>query len=163
MPERALPGLRLRARPEPDRTALHEDDRMVAVPARDRRREPEHVFRLRAAGDGLEADGGDMVALVDHEMPVVGDDVVHLALAHQALYDADIDDAAGLAPAAADPSDSRCGKIEERLEPCDPLFHELAAVNQHQRVGPAGGRDGRCYDRLAEGGGCRQDPGFVSQ
>ena len=83
MSEGPLPGLRLRAGPEPDGTALHEDDRMVTVPARDRRGQAEDVFRLGQARDGLEADGGDMVALVDHELAVIGDDVIDLALSRE--------------------------------------------------------------------------------
>ena len=50
------------------------------------------------------------MALVDHKMPVIGNDVVHLALAHQTLDDADIDDAAGLALSAADSSDIGRGR-----------------------------------------------------
>ena len=98
-----------------------------------------------------------MVALVDHEMFVIGDDVVDLALAHQALDDADIDDTARLAPAAAGLSDRRGGEIEKRREPRDPLFHELEAVDQHQRVGPAGGNDGRGDDRLAKRAGAENE------
>ena len=163
MCEGSLPGLRLCAGPEPDGTALHEHDRMVTVPARDRCGQAEDIFHLRPARDRLEADGGDMVALVNHEMPVIGDDVVHLPLAHQALDDGDIDDAARLAPAAADLPDRGCREIEKRREPRDPLFHELAAVDEHQRVGPAGRDDGRGDDRLAEPGRRGEHAGLVGQ
>ena len=114
------------------------------------------VFRLRPARDRLKTDGGEMMALVDHQMPVIGNDVVDLAPARQALDDPDIDDAAGLALPAADPPDRRCGKIEKCSEPRDPLFHELAAVNEHQSIDLAGGDDGCGHDGLAEAGrGCK--------
>ena len=104
-----------------------------------------------------------MVALVDHEMSVIGDDVVDFALANQALDDADIDDAARLAPAAADLPDRGGREIEKRREPRDPLFHELTAVDEHQRVGSAGGDDGRGDDCLAEPGRRREHAGLVRQ
>ncbi len=47
--------------------------------------------------DRLEADGGEMVILVDHQMPVVGNDIVNLALAYQTLENAHIDKTARLA------------------------------------------------------------------
>ena len=163
VPERMPPGLRLRAHPEPDRAALHEHDRMMAVLARDGRRQTEHEFRLRAARDRLEAHRREVVALVDHEMPVARDDVVHLMLPHEALDDADIDDAARLALSAADPPDGRCGKIEERPEPGDPLVHELAAMHENERIGPTRGDDGRGDDRLAKPGRSREHAGLVRQ
>ena len=163
MREGALPGEGLRARPEPHRTALHEHDRMVAVLARHGRRQPQHVLDLRPARDLLEADGGEMVALVDDEMAVVGDDVVHLVAAHEALNDGNVYDACGLAPAAADLPDGGGGQIQERPEPRDPLVHELAAVNQNEGVGSAGGQQ-RCRDDcLAERGSRRQHAGVMLQ
>ena len=54
-------------------------------------------------------------------------------------------------------------EIEKRREPRDPLFHELAAVDEHQRIGPAGGDDGRGDGRLAEPGRRREHAGLVRQ
>ena len=51
-----------------------------------------------------------MVALIDHEVAVIGHHVVDLALAHQTLDHADIDDAARPARPAADPTDSGGGR-----------------------------------------------------
>ena len=50
--------------------ALHEDDRMVAVLARDGGGQPRDESRLRPADDLLEALGGQMVAFVHDEMAV---------------------------------------------------------------------------------------------
>ena len=103
------------------------------------------------------------MALINHQMPVVRNDIVDLTLARQTLDHADIHDAAGVASAAADLPDRGCGKIEKCPEPRNPLFHELAAVNEHQRVGPAGGDDGGGDDRLAKPGRGRKHPGLVPQ
>ena len=114
------------------------------------------VFRLRPARNRLKTDGGEMMALVDHQMPVIGNEVVDLAPARQALDDPDIDDATGLALPAANLPDRRCGKVEKCSEPREPLFHELAAVNEHQSIDLAGGDDGCGHDGLAEAGrGCK--------
>ena len=161
MREGALPGQGLCARPETHRAALHEHDGVVAVLARHGRRQPQHVPDLCPARDLLEADCGEMVALVDDEMAVVGDDVVYLVAAHEALDDGNVNDACGLAPAVADPPDSGGGQIEERSEPRHPLVHELAAVNEDEGVGFAGGQQ-RCRDdRLAERGSRRQHTGVM--
>ena len=60
----------------PDRPALHEDDRVMAVLARDGRGQPEDEPRLRLAGHLLEAVRREVVALVDDQVAVVGDAVV---------------------------------------------------------------------------------------
>ena len=154
-------GLRLGSRPVPDGTALHEDDRMVSVPARNGSRQPEHIPGLRAARDRLETHCGKVVALVDHKLPVVGDDVVHFPFAHEALNHADIDEAAWLALAATDLPDGGRGKIEECRELRDPLIHELQAVDQHERVGAPRGDHGCRNHGLAEPGRRREDTGVV--
>ena len=104
-----------------------------------------------------------MVALVDHKMPVAGDDIVHLVLPHEALNHADIDDAARLTLSAADPPDGRCGKIEERPEPGSPLVHEMAAVHENERIGLACGDDGCGNHRLAESGRSSEHTGLMRQ
>lgn len=116
MLEGTLQGLCLGGRPVPDGATLHEDDRMVTVAARNGRRQPEHIPGLGTARDALEAHGGNVVALVDHQMPVVVDDVVHFPVAYQALYHSDIDKATRLAPATADLPDRRCRKIQALAE-----------------------------------------------
>ena len=68
--ERPQGGLRLRINAMPYRPALHEDDRLMTVLARDGRRQSEHESSLRAAGDLFEAVGRQMVALIDDQMTV---------------------------------------------------------------------------------------------
>ena len=87
------------------RPTLHEDDRMVPVLAGDRGRQAENVAGLGSARDKLEADGREMVAFVDDEVAVVGHKVAHLAVAHQALDQGDVDPPARPTLAAADRAD----------------------------------------------------------
>ena len=74
----------------PDRAALHEDDRMVAILARHCRRESEYESRLGLARDLLEAVGRQMMALVDNQVTVVGHTVVDDPLLNKALNYRDI-------------------------------------------------------------------------
>ena len=88
--------LRLRVDAMPHRTALHEDDRMMAVLPRDGRRQAEDESRLRAADDLLEAVRRQMVAFVDDHMTVVADAIVDDTFADQALNDGNIEQPVGL-------------------------------------------------------------------
>ena len=54
-----------------NRSALHEDDRMVTIFAGHSRGKPEDIARLRAAGHELKTRRRKMVALVDNQMTVV--------------------------------------------------------------------------------------------
>ena len=56
--------------------ALHEDDRMVAILARDGGGEPQHISCLRATRDELETDGRKMVALVDNQVAIIADQII---------------------------------------------------------------------------------------
>ena len=64
-----------------DRTALHEDDRVMAVLPRHRRGQPQHVAGLGRPRDGFEAHGGEVMAFIDDDMAVIGDQIGHDALA----------------------------------------------------------------------------------
>ena len=75
----------------PDRPALHEDDRVVAILAGDGRRQPEHEPRLGLSRDLLEAVGRQVMALVDDQVAVVGDAIVDDALSDEALNHGDIE------------------------------------------------------------------------
>ena len=85
---RLLPGID----PMTDRAALHEDDRVVAVLSRHRRRQAEHVSGLGLPRDGFEAHGGEVMAFIDDDMAVVRDQIGDDALPNQALHEGDIDD-----------------------------------------------------------------------
>ena len=91
MLERPGSGLHPRVHAVSHGPALHEDDRMVAVLARDRRRQSDDESRLGLSRNLLEAMGRQVVALVDNQVAVVGDPVVHNALLDEALDDGDIE------------------------------------------------------------------------
>jgi len=61
----------------PDRSALHADDRVVTVFAGHRGGQTKDEPGLRLPGDVLEALRRQVVALVDDEVPVVGDALVN--------------------------------------------------------------------------------------
>ena len=73
--------------PVPDRPALHEDDRMMAILAADGRGQACDIPGLRPADDLLEALSGQVVAFVNDDMSIVSDDVIHDVLPYQALDD----------------------------------------------------------------------------
>jgi hypothetical protein len=92
---------------------LHQNDRVVAVLARDRRGEAEHVACLRRLRDGLEAHRRDVMALVDHDLAVIGHQIIDNAFPVQALNHGDIQ-AAGRPPfAAANDPDRLRAKLQK--------------------------------------------------
>ena len=163
MGERACRRLDLRADAVAHRAALHEDDRMVAVLPRDGGRQPQHVLRPRPPRDLLEAVRGQVVALVDDEVAVVGHAVVHDALAHQALNERHVELPVGLRfPPPIRPIRLR-GSTEKRRQALHPLIEQLLSMHEHQRVDAALGDQPRGDDRLAEGGRGGQHTGVVRQ
>jgi hypothetical protein len=85
-----------------NRAALHRDDGVMSVFPGYRRRQAEDVSGLRTARDQFEAHGRQMVAFVDHEMPIIADDVVDLPFADKALDQGDVNLTFRFTPAAAD-------------------------------------------------------------
>ena len=84
---------------------LHEDDRVMPVLAGDSRRQSGDIPRLRSAGDKLKACSGQVMALIDDKMAVVGNDIVDFALANQALDQRHVDHTSGFAFSGADGAD----------------------------------------------------------
>ena len=99
------PGCRLASGIDaiPDRTALHEDNRMVTVLACHGRGQAGDKLGLRSPCHELKAAGREMVAFIDNEIPISPDLVVHHAFANQALDQRDIDDPRQFAASAAKP------------------------------------------------------------
>ena len=100
----------------PHRTALHEDDRMMAVLARDRCRQSRDESRFGPPDDLFEAVRRQMVALIDDHMAVLGDAIVDDTLPDQALNDADIEQPGRSASAAADATDRLRRDVEKRRQ-----------------------------------------------
>lgn len=73
---------------------------MVAVLPRGRGRQPKHVPRTGCSRHLLERSGGQMVALVEDQVPMAGHQVVHPTLATQTLEQRHVDQASRSPPAA---------------------------------------------------------------
>ena len=86
---RLLPGVDAVAH----RAALHENDRVMAVLARDRGGEAGDVACLGTAGDQFKAARREMVALIHHQVAVRSNTVMHDTLPHQALDEGHVDPA----------------------------------------------------------------------
>ena len=117
-----------------NRAALHEDDWMMAVLSRHRRGQTEHVSRLGLPRDGFKAHGGKVMAFIDDDMPVVGDQIGDDALSDQALHERDIDVSGRLLLSAVDDAELVRRDIQEGLESRHPLVEKLPTMDQHQRV-----------------------------
>ena len=68
-----------------NRTALHEDDRMMTVFAGYRRGQTGDKLRLGSSGHEFEAAGRQMVAFINNQVPIAPDSIVHHAFANQTL------------------------------------------------------------------------------
>src|SRR5689334_19976865 len=89
--------------PKTHRTALHKDDRMVAILPHDRCRQTRDELRLGLARNLLKTLGGEMVAFIYNEVPIVADQVIDYAVSDQALGHPHIQQAAGLVAAPTNP------------------------------------------------------------
>src|ERR1700761_9476373 len=70
-----------------NRTALHENDRMMAVLPCDGGRQSKDELGFGFSGHGLESHGGQMVAFIDDDMPVIRDQIGDGTLPNQALHE----------------------------------------------------------------------------
>ena len=91
--------------PMTNRPALHEDDRMVAIFAGDRRGQARDELRLCPADDLLETLSGQVVAFVNNQMSIICHQVTYHVLANQALDDRDVQRPCRLLSSAADSAD----------------------------------------------------------
>ncbi len=133
-----------------NRTALHEDDRMVAVLACDGRRQAHDESRLGLARHLLETVRRQVMALVDDHMAVLSDAVIDDAFPDETLNDGDIEQSGRAVSPAADSTDRFRRHIEERREPLDPLVEQLPPMHEHERVDAALRDEPRGDDRLAK-------------
>ena len=143
------------------RPALHEDDRVVAVLARDGRRQSEDESSLCLAGHLFEAVGREVVALVHDQVAVVRDAVVDDTFPDEALNDGDVEQPGWSVSSAADAPNRFRREAEEGRESLDPLVEKLAAMNEDERVHAALGDQPRSHDGLAECRGRGQHAGLV--
>lgn len=137
-------------------TALHYNDRVVAILPRDRRRQAKQVSGLRLARDGLKADGGKVMAFVDDDVAVFGDDVRNDALPHKALHKSDVDVFGEFPLPAMDNADLLWRDIKKDFEASDPLVEKLPAMDEDQRVSAARRDQFSGDDGFAKSRGCSE-------
>jgi hypothetical protein len=89
----------------PNRAALHEDNRMVAILSRDSGGEAKNELRLRTSDNLFEAMRGEMMAFVNDQMSILRNTIVDDALSDQTLDHSDINSSCRLAVASSDPAD----------------------------------------------------------
>ena len=153
---------RVRA-PETNRPALHEDDRMVAIPTEWRRRETEDERGLHFLHYPLERKRGNVVTLIDDHLTVVRDDVSDNAPTHEALHDGDVDRAGGRPLSRSDRANGPIVDIQEGRQAIAPLIEQLRPMNDYEGVGLSRCNESGCNDGLAERGGSAEDANLVGQ
>jgi hypothetical protein len=146
-----------------NRTALHEDDRMVTVLACDSCRQAKDESGPGLTRNLFETVRRQMVAFVNDHVAVIGDEVSDHALADETLNDADVNPSGRSTSASADSTDRFGRYIEERRYPLDPLIEQLAPMDQHERIDAALSDKPRSDNGLAKCGGGRQDTILVAQ
>src|SRR6185437_3438592 len=82
----------------------------------------------------LKAHCGKMVALVDDDVSVIGNQIVHNLLSIQTLDKGHVDYPVRAAASSANLADALDGQIQERSKPLAPLVQKLAAMHQHQGI-----------------------------
>ena len=78
-----------------------------------------------------------MVALIDDDLSVLGDAIVHDTFADEALNDRHIEQPGRLVAAAANAANRLRREVEKRRQTFDPLVQELAPMHEHQRIDAA--------------------------
>ena len=136
---------------------------MVTVLARDGRRQSDDESSVCLPRDGFEAVGRQVVALVDDDVSIVGDTIVHNSLLDQTLNDGDVDEPVRPGTPTADPTDRLRRQAKERRESFNPLIEQLTPVHEDQRVHAALGNQPRGDDGLAKRGRCGEDADIVRQ
>ena len=108
-----------------NRSAVHEDDRVMAVLARQGGGQPRDVSRLGAPGNLLKAGRREMVTFVHDQMTVLANAIIHHAVANQTLHQRHVQSAGGLLLPSPDAADGLGGQPEKSRESLHPLLHQL--------------------------------------
>ena len=122
-----------------------------------------HVTRWSGLQHLLGGDRRDVVALVDHDVPVIGQQLLQVLPACQALHGRDVQTAFWFVPARADDPDLLDGEIKELGQPLDPLLEKRLAVHHHERRAAAGGDQVRRDHCLADPRRRAQHPQLVRE
>src|SRR5258707_15734819 len=127
--ERPCGCLLLRIDAIADRTTIHKNDWVMTVFPRHCRRQTKYVFGLSGPSYCLKAEGGQMMAFINNEMPIVGHKIGYFAFSHQALNRGYIDYTCWPFLSATDDPDTVRIDIEECAQPRHPLIQQLLPMH----------------------------------
>ena len=122
---------------------------------------PSTYRALACPRDGFEAHGGEVMAFIDDDMAVIGDQIGDDALPNQALHEGDIDDSGRLLLSAMDDAEPVRRDVQKCLQPRHPLIEKLPAMDEDQGIPIPCSDHFRGDDGLAECRGRRKHPGFM--
>src|SRR5204862_5542169 len=89
----------------PHRTALHKDNRVMAILSRHGCGQAGNELSSGLPNYKLKAVGGKVMTLIDNYMPIIRNTVIDDSFADQTLHDCYVDNACRLLSPAADPAD----------------------------------------------------------
>ena len=124
---------------------------MMAVFPSWRRRQTYNVLGLHLLHNLLECKRRNVVALIDNYLAIVGDKILHLFLAVQALDDCNVHTSSPIHLPAANLPDRLCGQIQKHCQPFMPLIEQPLSMNHNQRVDFARRNQPRGDSGLSEG------------
>jgi len=93
---------------KPDRTTLHEDNRVMPVFPSRRGGEPDNVVRFHLAHHLFKAERAQMVAFIDNDVAVLGNEILNLAVPLETLKQGHVDLSRPNVAAARDLADGLC-------------------------------------------------------
>lgn len=97
-------------------------------------REPKYIASLDLFRDQLEFFRRDVMALIDDELPVVGNTIIDDIVANQTLPQRHIDKTGGLFLSAPHDPEILGRNIEKHRQSAEPLIQDRLAVNDNERI-----------------------------
>ena len=153
MCKRPRGGLYFRVHAMADRAALHKNDRVMPVFARDCGRQSGHEFRLGPSNDEFKTVRRNVMAFIYNDLTIVCHPVIYHVSPNETLNQSHIQSACQLLSSAPKPANATRWNSEERNQPFNPLFQELLTMDQYNRIdaslrdepsGNHGFAEGRC-------------------
>ena len=91
-------------------------------------------LRFDLPHDLLEAEGGQMVALVRDHVSILGDTVLHFTLAMEALKEGHVNQSSPRILSTNNLPDGFLRKIQKHREARTPLFEQLLSMDDNERI-----------------------------
>ena len=145
----------------PDIAEVHQNKRMLPVPADKRSREPQPVMGGAFSDNALKRSGGNMVALIHNNMTVILYPFLNCVFFYQALHYRNINNAGQFLFVTAETADVLFGNTKKLIYPLRPLVQQLFAVNQNDRINFSLGDNPERYNGFSKSGGSRKNSGVM--